>query len=367
MTLKVCHLTPSFRLPHGPSAGLLAQIEYQDRSKIESQIVSMYAAPDHLDATALLVARGIRHASLRVGRSFADLRALPRLVRLLRRERPDILQCHLVRANLYGPVAAAIAGVPVVVSTVRNIEDYMVSNAISSRAIRWIESLVAKRVNAYVAVSERVAQVVVSALDIDRAKVVTILNSVELSPFRASSRRPERDAVVIGAAGGLERRKDFELLIRAMRGLPGVQAVIAGEGEEQPKLEALIRSEGLAGRVTLAGLIQDMPSFLQSIDIFVIVSLAEGLPRALMEAMASALPVIVTDAGGNAEAVEHGVSGFVIPIGDEAKLTEFARVLTSDRELRERMGASARERAFKLFDPSRMAAQYTNLYEGLVR
>lgn len=363
--LRVCHLTPSFFLPHGPSAGILAQIDGQDATRIRSSVWSMYTPPLHLDATALLASRGIASRNLGMSRSFLDVRVLFRLVAALREEKPDILHCHLLRANLYGRLAAAIARVPVVINTWRSVEPYMTSRGAGASIARVVESRTTRWVDMYVAVSERVRRAGIEALRVPAEKVVTIVNAVDLEPYRTLAPRAPHQDVVVATLGGLEPRKNHAWLLDALLRIPSVRLVIGGEGPERERLLARAQTLGVSSRVSLPGLVRDVPLFLRAADIFVMVSTAEGLPRAIMEAMAAELPVVTTDAGGAAEAVEHGVSGYVVPIGD---MDAFVRVVTSlaeDRELRERVGAAARERAFALFDPKRMAAEYTRLYETL--
>ena len=364
--LRVCHLTTSFLLPHGPSAGILAQIENQDPARIKSTIWSLYEPPVHRDASAVLAPLGIGYRCLGMSRSFADVRVLPRLVTLLRRERPDILHCHLVRANLYGRIAARIVGVPVVVNMLRNVDPYVTGSGLGAAAVRWFERATASWVARYVAVSERVRRDVLAGLRLPDEKIVTVLNAVDLAPFRELPPKTAHEGVVIGTAGGLEPRKNHATLVRAMAMLPEARLVIAGEGEERGNIETLIQALGLEGRVTLAGLVRDIPRFLASVDVFVMASSAEGLPRAIMEAMAAGLPVVATDAGGTREAVEDGVTGMVVPVDDFDRLVDALRTMVGHAEFRHAMGEAGRRRALALFAPERLGNEYTALYERLM-
>ena len=241
----------------------------------------------------------------------------------------------------------------------------MTSDGMTSRAVRFVESKTSAWVSAYVAVSATLRRTAIETLRLPGERIETILNAVDLDPYREIPDRPRRRAVVIGTAGGLDVRKNHAFLIRAMRQVTDATLLIAGEGPEREHLRALIRELALDDVVTLVGLIRDIPAFLASLDIFVMTSTREGLPRAVMEAMASGLPALVTDAGGTEEAVEDGVCGYVVPIGDEAAFVARLRRLVADADLRREFGDAARRRAFETFSAVRMAHEYTALYERL--
>jgi glycosyltransferase involved in cell wall biosynthesis len=131
-------------------------------------------------------------------------------------------------------------------------------------------------------------------------------------------------------------------------------------------LQAQAQRLGIADRVKLLGERDDIPLLLQALDVFALTSVAEGISNTILEAMASGLPVVATRVGGNPELVEHGVTGQMISAGDVPALTEALRSYLSDAELRRTHGANARARAEQHFSLERMAAQYADLYLGLV-
>ena len=377
--IKVCHLISCLLKGDGPSNGILAQIAAQDKDFFHSSVWSLYPPPRDRDPRVSVTEAGAGYKVFTMGASFLDARILIPLVRQLKQERPDILHCHLVRANLYGRIAAKMAGIPVVISTLRNIEEYMQRGDSLSRTVCHFERVTARWVSKYIAVSEAVRQEAIKRLHLPPTKIVTILNAIDLTPYsrkstdRATVRtemgiRP--DDIVVSSVGRLHPQKNYPFFLKTAEMIrakfPSVRFVIIGDGKERPALESMIADLGLQDAVLLPGFRPDIPHILQAFDIFVLPSLYEGLSRALMEAMAAGLPCVVTDVGGDAEAVVQGKTGFVLPAGDEEGFTSSLETLLRNPDLRRSMGSAARERAHKLFDAKRMANQYKDLYLRLL-
>jgi glycosyltransferase involved in cell wall biosynthesis len=164
--------------------------------------------------------------------------------------------------------------------------------------------------------------------------------------------------------------KNYANLIRWVGELtaafPKVHLLLIGDGEERLALEALIKELHLGDRVRLLGHREDIPEMLGTMDIFAFPSLSEGLPRAVMEAMAAGLPCVVMDVGGNAEAVVDGHTGYVVPPGDGPGFKAALTRLLRDGELRKKLGAAGKKRAFTLFNPKRLAAEYEALYRSVL-
>jgi glycosyltransferase involved in cell wall biosynthesis len=314
-----------------------------------------------------------------MGPSFLDLRVLWPLVRELRREPPDILHCHLLRANLYGRVAARFAGIRKVINTIHGVDEYMSAGDLISRSLRLVERLSAAWVSQYVAVSENARNAVIRNLKLAPKKVSTILNALELAPFQSSRadaaaiRRELEvapEALVVGAVGRLAPLKNFASLVNWFAGIksdcPRAQLVIIGDGEDRGVLEDLIARRRLRDTVKLAGFRTDIPRILAALDIFAFPSVSEGLSIALLEAMAAGLPCVVMDVGGNSEAVVPGETGYIIPLSKGAEFKAALLRLLEDGQLRKKMGTAGKNRAFTLFNPQRLAAQYEELYRTLL-
>jgi len=178
------------------------------------------------------------------------------------------------------------------------------------------------------------------------------------------------DEVVALFVGRLERRKGLDILLAAwadlMRRGDAPRLLIAGPGEMGPWAREA-RERDLQALVTFLGGRTDVADLYRAADLLVFPSRAEGLPNAVLEAMASALPVVATDVAGNREAVgDDGKAGWLVPAEDPAALAEAVATLTASPALGREIAAAARERILERFDIDRVGAQYLSLYQELL-
>ena len=289
---------------------------------------------------------GVEVLSLRRKSRFAIWSWLP-LLRLLRRERIDILHSHLFGSNLWGCLLGRLAGVPVIVC-----HEHMWSyggSRFRTLVDRW---LIARWSNAFIAVSEAGRRSMIELEGIRQQDVVLLRNGIR--PLPAGDPKKVRDELGIGAdqpvvltIGMLRPEKAHEVLIEAAaelvkQSVAGLRVLIAGEGQERAKLEALIAELGLAQVVTMLGNRTDIPDVLAAADIAVCCSDFEGGPLSVMEYMGAELPVIATEVGGLPELV-RSESGVLIPPRDPSRLAEEIAGLLTDVERRRRMGKAGKE------------------------
>jgi len=230
-----------------------------------------------------------------------------------------------------------------------------------------------------VAVSEQVRQSFLKELGLtaeQAPRLVAVANGVPIPPppspaerqaVRARQGVGEGEALLLGV-GRLCEQKNFGDLVAAAAHLreAGVpfRAVVAGDGPLRGDLEADIAQGGLQDTVTLLGAVDDVTPLLQAADMLVMPSLWEGLPLALLEAMACGLPVVGYAIDGLSDVVEDGRHGLLVPKGDTAALAAACRRLVEDPELRERLGRSGRELVEQRFGFDRTIEQLLELYEG---
>jgi glycosyltransferase involved in cell wall biosynthesis len=232
---------------------------------------------------------------------------------------------------------------------------------------------------AFVAVSRANLQ---SGLDLDLYgpdRVTLIRSGIRLSDFsprsdgngQAPASRPGPDRpVTVGMVACLKPQKaplDFiRVAARVVRGagVP-VRFVLAGDGDLRGQVEAMIRAEGIGAHVTLEGWRRDIPDLMRGLDLLIHTSLWEGLPRVFPEAMATGLPIVATRVDGAPEAIEDGVTGFLVAPGDIEGLSRLTIDLVRDPALRRRMGDEALKRTAP-WDIDEMVRRQERLYEGLM-
>ncbi|MFI8104045.1 glycosyltransferase [Streptomyces sp. NPDC086023] len=261
------------------------------------------------------VAEGLRADGVRVVHlgmtGNRDLRALPRLVRFIRRGRYDLVHTHLYRACVYGRLAARLAGVGATVATEHSLGEAEIEGRPLSGGVRALYLASERLGGATVAVSDTVAARL-RGWGVPEARLHVVPNGIEAVRFRfdPEARRTARartglpdDAFVVGGVGRLVPGKRFDVLVRAVAALPGVRLVIAGEGPERAALGALAAELGAADRVHLLGerdplgdgpdgRTPGVPALLSAMDVFVSPSREEAFGLAVVEALAAGLPVL---------------------------------------------------------------------------
>jgi glycosyltransferase involved in cell wall biosynthesis len=325
-------------------------------------VVAAHGAGPLRDATEAAGARFEPLAHVRRAVGPRDLAGLVELVRLLRRERPDILHASSSKAGVLGRLAGALAGVPIRVFTVHGWA-FAAYPGLVGRLYRWADRLVRPLTTVTVCVSERERKLGVRAGTCDPARTVVIPNAVDVAGApRVEPGHRERPLIV--AVGRLKAPKDFLTLVRALGKLePGsFDAVIVGEGPDRPRLEDEIRRLGLKDRVRLAGERHDIPELLAAADIFALSSSSEGMPVSVLEAMAAGLPVVASRVGGVPEQVVERETGVLVAPGDPEDLAQGLARLVAEGELRRRLGAAGRARAEQSFDLEPFRRAHLALY-----
>jgi glycosyltransferase involved in cell wall biosynthesis len=375
--IKVCHLISSCLINHGPSNVLIPIVRRSNPQYHQFAVWSLYPPPASRNPEVVIRTASADYQVFKMA-SFLDVSIVAPLVRQLRILRPDILHCHLVRANLFGPIAARLAGVSKVICTHHGIEDYMVSRRRRDWAVRSVERLTDGWVTQHVGVSEAMRQAAIRYLGIAPDKIVAIPNGVDLALYsqnceeRAIVRQElglDPDAVVIGSVGILNHTKNFQLLIQVAKSIldrrSGVQFIIVGDGDQRNELETMVAKLGLRRSVILPGFRADINRVLRALDIFALTSRSEGFGLAVVEAMASGLPCVAFDVGALDELVADGQTGFLVKPSDGEVFDAALSRLIAEPELRSGMGQAARARAQALFSVELMVQRYNELYDRL--
>lgn len=309
---------------------------------------------------------GAGFVEFEVGNAFS-----PRFARWLQeslcQERIDLAHSHEFTFGVYGSWAAARAAIPHIVT--------MHGGRYYAEALRrrLALGLALHRTEEVVAVSERLHGFLAHDLWLSSRRITVVPNGIPPSPATDPGMREAlglpRDARILLAVGNLYEVKGHRFLVEALADVlpahPTTHVVIAGRGDQERPLGRLAASLGVADHIHLLGLRGDIPQLLAAADLFVMPSLSEGLPIAILEAMFAGKPIVASDVGDIAAAVGAAGArpgGRVVPPGDRQALASALATLLADPEAARIIGAAARERAEAEFHVDRMTARYVELY-----
>ena len=300
-----------------------------------------------------------------------DLLWVARLARAMRRDHIDLVHCHLFGDSLHGYLAARLAGgLPVIMTLHIGPEGLQ---GLQPRGYQWL----LRRATHAVSCSDAVGSAFAAAGLASAVDIVSIPNGLEDSPReqlsagQLESLRREFGAtpetVLFGVIGRLEEQKGHRDLIAAFAELcrsasSDMRLLVLGSGPLASELVELARSLKVSQRIVFAGFRSDVPELLQALDVVVFSSLFEGLPVALLEAMAAGCCIVTTDVPGIVEAVRDGREAVVAPRGAPDRLAiEMARA-AADPVLRTRLGHSAKQRFLDRYTAESMVRSYERLY-----
>lgn len=304
--------------------------------------------------------------------------ALVRLIRLFQQHRPDIVQSHGARTNLYATLAGRWARVPIIVCTIHNsLYDYPISSIRRSLYLLG-ERLTFALSDRTICVADALAHDLTKRSGRDPRKIQVIRNGVDLEAFDPKTvdgstvRREfglEKDIPLIGIVGRMTPQKGHMDLLTALVQIkavvPTVKVLIVGDGPLRAELVQFTRSRSLEDRCIFAGMREDIPAIIGALDVVALPSLSEGLPFVLLEAMAMGKPVVATRINGVREVVEDGVTALLIPPREPAMLAGAISALLINQELRSRLAAAARQLVERRFSLDRMIQEVMALYEKL--
>jgi glycosyltransferase involved in cell wall biosynthesis len=307
-----------------------------------------------------------------------DILALIEIYWFIKKNAIRIVHTHSSKAGIVGRLAAKLAKVNIIFHTVHgwSFNDYQ---AVMKRKIfLLLERFAAKFTDRLIVVSCCDKQKGLENFIGTEDKYFLIRYGIDQSEFKRShdyigirkELKISATDTVVGMIACFKPQKspqDFIKLAYAVKEtFPSVKFVLVGDGILRKKIENLISGLNLKSQVLLTGWRKDVPMVLAAMDIFVLTSLWEGLPIVVLEAMASAKPIVVTDTGGVGEVINDGKAGFVVPPGDTKKMVEKLALLLHDGDLRRRMGQYARDRLDSNFTVRAMVRHSENLYANLL-
>jgi glycosyltransferase involved in cell wall biosynthesis len=275
-----------------------------------------------------------------------DVRRWIHLIRELREQAPDLVITHLWFANCIGRIAAYIARVPKVVAFEHNIYTEVKSwkQFFVDRVLQHLSANI-------IAVSGSVRDSLITH-GIKPEKILVLRNGIDLRRYTQSEsvtvRRElnlkEKEFVFL-SIGRLTRQKGVDVVLHAFSHTNGGTLLIVGDGEDRSELEKLAGILGISSRVHFMGIRYDVPNFLQSADCFILLSRWEGVGIVVLEAMATGLPVIVSDFDAALEFVQAGMDGVIVPREDPIAVSRAMERIMNNASVRDSLGRNARQSA----------------------
>jgi glycosyltransferase involved in cell wall biosynthesis len=364
----------------GPAIhAILLTSALDDGAVFSSTLVTGTTAAHEGDMLDLAAARDVQPLILpALGREISpadDLVSLARMVRLMRRLRPDIVHTHMAKAGTVGRLAARICGVPLIVHTYHGHVFHSYFSPAKTRLFVAIERALGMATDRIIVLGEGQRNEIASLGVAPREKLEPIRLGLELGQFldaesaRGGLRRElglAEHTPLIGIVARLVPIKAHEVFFEAaalvLKTVPDARFVVVGDGERRSELESLVDSMGLRQSVSFLGWRRPMLGVYADMDVVALTSRNEGSPVALIEALASARPVISTNVGGVPDVVVDGVTGLLAPSGDAPAIAAGILRLLREPDLAARLAAAGRRHVYPRYDSSRLVDDVKELY-----
>lgn len=294
-----------------------------------------------------------------------DIIAFLQIRKILKQIKPDIVSCHSSKAGLIGRLAARSLGQKVIFTA----HGWAFTEGVSwkkkylFRALEWFMG----RIGNHIITVSRFDKIIALQYGVTNAKKMTVVHNG--MPYRPISQGNHSNTVPqLCMIARFSKQKDHTTLLNALAMVPKKKEWhlnLVGNGDDRP-YRALVKALNIENNVTFHGQRTDVPDFLETQDIYLLISHWEGFPRSIIEAMRASLPVITTKTAGSPESVDQFRTGYVVPEKDPYKLYRAINLLLSDPLRCATMGEAGRKRYEKKFTFDEMAYKTLNVYENVL-
>lgn len=352
----------------GGERQLYQLIEGLDRSRYEAEVVSFRRGGQLEKEFAALCPVHVLHKT----RS-TELKVLASLAMLIRRVRPAILHTYLFPSNWRGALAGRAGRAPVTVQFVGNLGVWM------GPVRRAMERWATRAADAVIYEAPRIGRFLEERIKVRPDRLAMIPNGVNLEVYHPPEdgpgplRRelwPEDGLRIVGAVMSLLPKKNPMLLVeaaaRVLREEPSARFFIAGDGPLRAEVQARIDQLGIGRSFRLLGIRRDVPEIFRNIDALALCSDREGCPNVVLEAMASSLPVVATEAGGTDQLVRDGVTGRMVPIREVEPFTQALLEIVKNPGRAREMGQEGLRTVRERFSLEKMVQTTQSLYDRLL-
>src|SRR3990170_832482 len=381
--IKVVHIITKLELG-GAQQNTLYTVSHLDKGKFIPILITGSEGLLVDDAKRLGIEAYFLPSLVREINPFKDITALLDIRRLLRSikrpsQSPIIVHTHSSKAGIIGRWAAYLAGIPVIIHTYHGygFNDYQ--SFLKRRLFVLLERLTARITTRFIAVSKNNIEKGINAGIFRSDDVELIRSGIDISEFsdvkvdKAKKKMElgiELDKPLIGMIACFKPQKaplDFVKAAHLVcQKMSDVRFVVAGDGELRPPMEELINNLGLKDKIKLLGFRRDIPEIMKCLDVFVLTSLWEGLPKVIVQAIAAGIPIVATEVDGSSEVIKNGVNSFLVKPGDVEGIAEkVMNILQKPKDFK--FEISDLKSILDEFDINLMVKKQEKLYEALVK
>lgn len=358
--IKICYVIGTLEVG-GTEKQLLQLIRRMDREKFMPVVIAFRGGvlKEEFERTVKVIVVGKRWK--------IDLFFLIRLISIIRKEKPDILQTFMFTSNTWGRIAGILSGVPVLISCERSTDLWKKNYHF------LIDRILGFFTDKIVCNSYSVKNHYEKMLGQISRKLIVIRNGMDFEEFFVGNvmKPQKKKGKIVLTASRLSYEKGIQFFVEAAKIIleekKDVRFLIAGEGPLRKTLEEFVKKCCIQDNVTFTGYIKDIQNLIAQSDIVVLPSLWEGLPNIVIEAMAMKKPVVATDVGGTNEIIRDGENGFLVPPGNSVKLAEKIMLLLLNENIAKEFGENAFTFVRKNYDISLMISSYESLYQSLLK
>jgi len=375
--IKVLHVH-TLPVISGSGINVLLTMDKLDKNKYE---VEFACAPGGGLINEVL-RRNIRFHSVRhfIQRAspYNDIVALAELIRIIKKNKYDIVHTHNSKSGFIGRLAAKISGVPVIIHTIHGFSFHSFERPFRRKLFIFLERIAAHWADKLIVISNPLREWGLSLGVGKPSQYSTIYSGIEIDNFKISididkkkrEFRIKANELVVGVVAKLWEGKGHRDMLRAakeaVKKVPEVKFMFVGEGYLRKELEQFADSLGLNKHIIFTGFRTDIPEITSIFDVSVLASYFEGLGRVLLEAMVLGKPVVATRVGGIVDVVDDGRTGILVPPHNDKALAEAMIKLLLDKELREKMGERAKRKVDDRFSSVTMVNKIQQVYEELL-
>lgn len=307
-----------------------------------------------------------------------DMSIITRLKKEIERENYDLIHCHGARANFIAMFLKSKLDKPFITTIHSDYKLDFKDNLYKRILYTPLNTMALKKLDYYIAISSEFKSMLINR-GFNSKEIFTVYNGIDLKNKVSCVSKEEflrryningEEKTIVGIMGRLDLVKDHETFIRAawevLKNRNDVIFLIAGEGNEEEKLKSLTKELGIGGNVYFLGYVEDPYSFFNTIDINVLTSISESFPYVILEGGRFKKPIISTSVGGIKDLIKDGYNGWLVEVGDIAKIAEYINYFLQEKDRINTLGRNLYERVKNDFSSKRMALDHYNIYKRIL-